>query len=137
MNVLPGKRALVAGTGPFLLIVADQLQRAGVDVAGVAETASRADLLCATPALFARPGLVWQGLRLHLRLRRRDVPFYWNHVLVEAQGADAVRRAVLAPCDGDGRPDRDRLHTVEVDTICAGYGFVPRIQLAQLAGCRL
>jgi hypothetical protein len=24
-----------------------------------------------------------------------------------------------------------------VDTLCAGYGFVPRTQLAQLAGCRL
>src|SRR5439155_13383703 len=60
-----------------------------------------------------------------------------KHVLVEAGGTDAVSRAVFAPCDGDGRPDRSRARTIEVDTICAGYGFVPRIQLAQLAGCRL
>jgi NADPH-dependent 2,4-dienoyl-CoA reductase/sulfur reductase-like enzyme len=137
MNVLPGKRALVAGTGPFLLVVADQLARAGVEVVGVVEMASRVDALRAVPALLARPGLVWQGMRLHLRLRRAGVPFYWKHVLFAAEGTDTVSRAVFAPCDKDGRPDRSRARTVEVDTICAGYGFVPRIQLAQLAGCRL
>jgi NADPH-dependent 2,4-dienoyl-CoA reductase/sulfur reductase-like enzyme len=48
-----------------------------------------------------------------------------------------VREAVFAPCGADGRADRDRARAVAVDTVCAGYGFVPRIQLAQLAGCRL
>src|SRR5262249_40166093 len=54
-----------------------------------------------------------------------------------ARGDDEVREARYAPCDADGRPDRGRARTVAVDTVCAGYGFVPRIQLAQLAGCRL
>jgi NADPH-dependent 2,4-dienoyl-CoA reductase/sulfur reductase-like enzyme len=137
MNVLPGRRALLAGTGPFLLVVADQLLRAGVQVAGVVEMASRGDTLWAGPALLACPGLVWRGLRLHYRLRRAGVPFYWSHLLVEATGPDAVRAAAFAPCNADGSADRSRAVTVEVDTICAGYGFVPRIQLAQLSGCRL
>ncbi len=137
MGVLPGRRALVAGTGPFLLVVAEQLRRAGMEVAGVVELAGGSDMVRALPGLLAQPGLLREGLRLLWRLRRAGVPIFRRHVVVEAQGDDQVRAAVVCPCDEQGRPDRSRARTVAVDTLCAGYGFVPRTQLAQLAGCRL
>ena len=37
MGICPGKRALVAGTGPLLLVVANQLADSGVEVAAVLE----------------------------------------------------------------------------------------------------
>jgi NADPH-dependent 2,4-dienoyl-CoA reductase/sulfur reductase-like enzyme len=137
MRVLPGKRALVAGTGPFLLVVAEQLHRAGMEVAGVVEMARTGEALRALPGLLARPGLLWEGLRLLRRTRRAGIPVLRGHVVVEARGKDEVREAVVAPCDAQGCPDRSRERTVAVDTLCVGYGFVPRTQLAQLAGCRL
>jgi NADPH-dependent 2,4-dienoyl-CoA reductase/sulfur reductase-like enzyme len=137
MRVLPGKRALVAGTGPFLLVVADQLQRGGMDVAGVVELAPLWETVRAAPGLMMHPRLLWQGLRYLCRLRWKGVPIYRGHVLIEARGQNEVHEAVFGPCDDHGHPDRLRTRTVSVDTVCAGYGFVPRIQLAQLAGCRL
>jgi NADPH-dependent 2,4-dienoyl-CoA reductase/sulfur reductase-like enzyme len=137
MGVRPGKRALIAGTGPFLLVVADQLHRAGVEIVGVVELASRGEAFRAARGLLANPGLLWEAARLHVRLRLARIPIHRGHVLIEARGTDEVREAVFAPCDADGRPHRSQARTVEVDTVCAGYGFVPRIQLAQLAGCRL
>ena len=44
---------------------------------------------------------------------------------------------VVAPCDKKWRPIRSRARVIDVDTLCVGYGFVPRSQLAQLAGCRM
>ena len=41
MKVLPGKRVLVAGSGPFLLVVASQLHAAGMEVVGVVEVSER------------------------------------------------------------------------------------------------
>jgi NADPH-dependent 2,4-dienoyl-CoA reductase/sulfur reductase-like enzyme len=137
MHVLPGRRALVAGTGPFLLVVAEQLHRAGMEVAGVVELAPRRDAVRALPGLVAHPGLLAEGLRLHYRLKRAGVPLHRGHVLVEARGDGEVREAVVAPCDGEGHPDRSRARVVPVDTVCAGYGFVPRTELAQMAGCKL
>jgi NADPH-dependent 2,4-dienoyl-CoA reductase/sulfur reductase-like enzyme len=137
LHVLPGRRALVAGTGPFLLVVAEQLHRAGMEVAGVVEMAPTGDAVRALPGLLAHPGLLGEGLRLLYRLRRAGIPVHRGHVLVEARGAGEVREAVFAPCDGDGHPDRSRVRVAQVDTVCAGYGFVPRTQLAQLAGCKL
>jgi NADPH-dependent 2,4-dienoyl-CoA reductase/sulfur reductase-like enzyme len=137
MRVLPGRRALVAGTGPFLLVVAEQLHRAGMEVAGVVELARAGEALRVLPGLLACPGLLAEGVRLLRRVRRAGIPVHRGHVVIEARGDGEVAAAVVAPCDEEGRPDRSRAWTVEVDTLCAGYGFVPRVQLAQLAGCRL
>ncbi len=136
-GVVPGKRALVAGTGPFLLVVAEQLRRAGVEVVALLELASAGEAFRAVPGMLSCPGLLWEGWQYLRRLRKLGVPILRGHILLEARGDGEVREATYAPCDRQGKPDRGRVRTVAVDTICAGYGFVPRIQLAQLAGCRL
>jgi NADPH-dependent 2,4-dienoyl-CoA reductase/sulfur reductase-like enzyme len=137
MRVLPGRRALVAGTGPFLLVVAEQLHRAGMEVAGVVELARAGEALRALPRLLACPGLLAEGLGLLRGVRRAGIPVHRGEVVVAAHGDEEVSAAVVAPCDSEGRPDRSLARTVAVDTLCVGYGFVPRTLLAQLAGCRL
>jgi NADPH-dependent 2,4-dienoyl-CoA reductase/sulfur reductase-like enzyme len=137
MQVRPGKRVVLAGTGPFLLVVAGQLHRAGMEVVGVVEAAKATEALRALPRLLWHPGLLWEGLGYLYRLQRAGIPVYRGQVVVEARGDGEVREAVLAPCDKEWRPDRSRAWTIAVDTLCVGYGFVPRTQLAQLAGCRM
>jgi len=136
-GILPGRRILVAGTGPFLLVVAEQLRRAGMDVAAVLEMASAGEAFRALPRLLSCPGLLWEGFNYLRRLWKQRVPILRGHVLLEARGEEEVREARYAPCNAEGKPDRTRACSVAVDTICAGYGFIPRIQLAQLAGCQL
>jgi NADPH-dependent 2,4-dienoyl-CoA reductase/sulfur reductase-like enzyme len=135
MHVLPGKRVLVAGTGPFLLVVANCLHDAGVRVVGVVECTTRSEALKAIPGLLSNLALASQGWRYLRRLRRAGIPIHTGHVILDAQGQEQVERVRFAPCDADWRPDRSRAVTVEVDTLCVGYGFIPRSELAQLAGC--
>jgi NADPH-dependent 2,4-dienoyl-CoA reductase/sulfur reductase-like enzyme len=137
MHVLPGKRALVAGSGPFLLVVAEQLQRAGVEVVGVVEATGTLKLARALPRLLLHPRLLWEGWGYLRRLRRAGIPVSRGQVVVEARGDGELREVVVAPCDARWHPDHGRARTIAVDTLCVGYGFVPRIQLATLAGCRL
>ncbi|MEX2121256.1 MAG: NAD(P)/FAD-dependent oxidoreductase [Pirellulales bacterium] len=137
MRMLPGRRILLAGTGPFLLVVAQTLHQAGADVVGIVEAAGKRDGLRVLSGLVAEPGLLLQGWRLLRQVRRAGIPIFWRHVLLEAQGDDETRQAVYAPCDAQWHPDRSRPRTAAVDTLCVGYGFVPRSQLAQLAGCRM
>lgn len=136
-QILPGRRVLVAGSGPFLLVVADQLHRSGMEVAGVVEAAHPRRVAGSLMGLCSRPDLIRQGWQLYRRLRRAGVPFHFGHVVVSATGNDELREVTLAPCDRSWQPDRTQARTVSVDTLCVGYGFVPRTQLAQLAGCRL
>jgi NADPH-dependent 2,4-dienoyl-CoA reductase/sulfur reductase-like enzyme len=137
MHVRPGQRAVVAGTGPFLLVVAEQLHRSGVKVAAVVEAAGKRAALRAVPGLLARPDLFCQGLGYLYRLRRAGIPIFRGHLVIEAHGQEDVEEVVLAPCDAAWRPDPKRAWSIAADTLCVGYGFVPRTQLAQLAGCRL
>jgi NADPH-dependent 2,4-dienoyl-CoA reductase/sulfur reductase-like enzyme len=137
MGVRPGKRVVVAGTGPFLLVVAEKLHRAGLEVAAVVEATTRRAAVAALPRLLAQPGLLWEGLGYLSRLRRAGIPLLRRHVVVEARGKEKVQEIVVAPCDGDWTPDRSRARTLLADTLCVGYGFVPRTQLAQLAGCAM
>ena len=55
-GVLPGRRVLLAGAGPFLLPVAAQLEAGGAEVVAVAEATRRRDWLRAGPRMAAYPG---------------------------------------------------------------------------------
>ncbi|HUY35778.1 MAG TPA: NAD(P)/FAD-dependent oxidoreductase [Pirellulales bacterium] len=137
MGVCPGKRVLIAGTGPFLLVVAEQLRKAGMEVVGVVEAVTTAEAIRALPRLLLYPNLLGEGLGYLHRLRRARVPMYRGEVVVEARGDAELREVVVARCDGEWRGDPARRRTFAVDTLCIAYGFVPRAQLAQLAGCRM
>ncbi|HEV3021903.1 MAG TPA: FAD/NAD(P)-binding oxidoreductase [Pirellulales bacterium] len=137
MRVRPGRRALVAGSGPFLLVVAEQLHRAGMEVAGVVEAASTAELVAALPRLWLHPSLAWDGMGYLNRLRRAQVPIHRGQIVVAAEGERELCRVVVAPCDTEWRPDTSRARTIDADTLAIAYGFAPRTQLAQLAGCKM
>lgn len=137
MRVRPGHRVLLAGTGPFLLVVACALAKAGVNVVGIVEAATTLDGFRALPSLLWHPKLLHQGWRYLHHVKRAGIPQYRGHVVLEAHGDERVRSVTFAPCDREWFPDRSRAREVEVDTMCVGYGFVPRTQLAQLAGCRM
>ena len=135
-GVLPGRRALVAGSGPLLLVVADSLRRAGATVVEVVEAAPTARVWRALPRLAAAPALLRRGLAYRLELARARVAFRAGHTVIEARGRDEVEAAVVAPIDGAGRVDRARARTLAVDTVVVGFGLVPSTELTRLLGCR-
>jgi hydrogen cyanide synthase HcnB len=136
MRVRPGERALVAGTGPLLQVVAGQLHHAGVHVVAVLE-AGRSP---ANPGMVARAwrqwGLLSDGLRYRLDLMRARIPVLYNHAVFEANGGDALSNVTYGTVSAsDWRPIRERQRRVDVDLLIAGYGFVPSVELCELAGC--
>jgi NADPH-dependent 2,4-dienoyl-CoA reductase/sulfur reductase-like enzyme len=136
MKILPGKRALVAGSGPFLLVVAGQLHAAGVEVVGVVEAARRRDILRHIPGLLSNRKLLAQGRQYYRTLQRAGIPFHWGHLVTKADGNESVEQATITPCNAQSRPQGQGT-TIPVDTLCVGYGFVPRTDLAQMADCRM
>jgi NAD(P)H-nitrite reductase large subunit len=60
-----------------------------------------------------------------------------SRIVVAAHGDGALREIEHAPVDAGWNPDRSRAVRMEADALLIGFGFVPRVQLAQMAGCRL
>jgi len=136
-GVSPGRRVLLAGTGPFLLVVALALHEMGVTVVGIADTLRRRDAFWKLPALLADGKLLKQGLDYVGGVRKAGIPLLTGHIVTRAEGHGRLEQVVVAPCDADWVPDHGRSRPIVADTLCIGYGFVPRLGLAQLAGCEL
>jgi NADPH-dependent 2,4-dienoyl-CoA reductase/sulfur reductase-like enzyme len=136
-GVSPGRRVLLAGTGPFLLVVALALHEMGVTVVGIADTLRRRDAFWKLPSLLADGKLLKQGLDYVGGVRKAGIPLLTGHIVTRAEGHGRLEQVVVAPCDADWVPDHGRSRPIVADTLCIGYGFVPRLGLAQLAGCEL
>jgi D-hydroxyproline dehydrogenase subunit alpha len=134
-GVLPGRRVLLAGAGPFLLPVAEHLVKAGAEVAAVAEATRRTDWLRRAPRMLRHAERL--AGYLGYRARLRGVPFLWGHVIVRADGDGRVESATLARADSDWRPLRGTERSFSVDAVATAYGFLPSVELARALGCAL
>jgi NADPH-dependent 2,4-dienoyl-CoA reductase/sulfur reductase-like enzyme len=138
-RVLPGRRVLVAGTGPVALAFAAQLLAAGVRVVEVVEAAPFPGIVGATNLLRGAVGnlpRLNQGIGYLRYLRRRGVPFRYSQMIVGVEGTREVERAIVARVDRQWRPISGTERAIPVDTVCLGYGFSPSTELGRLAGCR-
>lgn len=137
MRVSPGERALVAGTGPLLLVVANQLQKVGVKVVAVLEAGRVPWSPRAIPKVWGEWGLLKDAWDYWRGLRRARIPLLFNHTIFEAHGQDEVTGASFGPIDpGDWRPLRNKDQRTDLDLVVVGFGFVPNTELTELAGCR-
>lgn len=137
-RTLAGRRIVLAGAHPLLLIAAAQLVRAGADVAEVAFAQSLPGPAELTRALAALPGnraKVAEGTTAVRTLRQAGVPIRTHTLILRAEGAEHVTGAVLARVDRNWRPIPGTERTVDCDTVGTGYGFVPSTELARQAGC--
>lgn len=133
--VLPGRRILMSGTGPFQLPVATQLLEAGGNVVEILECRRAAAFFHPFPQPWRHLDKLREAAGYYSALLKRRIPLRYGQVVVEARGDGAVEEAVIAPVGADGRPRLDECRTVAVDAILTNFGFVPALQLARLLGC--
>ena len=119
-RVLPGRRAIMLGSGNVGLIVAYQLLQAGAKVEAVLEAMPQVG-----------------GYFVHAaKLRRSGVPILTSHTIAEARGTDGVEEAVAVALDDNWRPVPGTERVFRVDLICVAVGLSPESDLCRMAGCR-
>ncbi|MQS11509.1 FAD-binding protein [Streptomyces kaniharaensis] len=132
--VLPGRRIVVAGSGPLLLAAASSLVTAGAEVPSVVEATDYLGYARRPGVLAAVPGKLVEGaghgsalLRHRVRLRRRSA-------VVEAHGTDRVNAVTVARLDADWRPVPGTERRIDCDALAVGHGLLPQIELATELG---
>jgi NADPH-dependent 2,4-dienoyl-CoA reductase/sulfur reductase-like enzyme len=136
-DVLPGKRVLLAGSGPLLLAAACEMIRLGAQVAGVLEASDPRRWLRHAPAMWSQWERLVEGLGYLRRMRQAGVPYRFGRAVVAAYGHTRVERVDIAALDAGGRPRLDTVEQIAVDALCVSFGLTPNIELAQLAGAAL
>jgi len=128
--VLPGRRAVVAGTGPLLLPVAAGLAAAGTDVAGLYDSADPRAFAKHASALIRNPEKLVEGAGYAAHLARHGVRIRFRHTIVRAHGSERLEAVTVA------RPDGSQ-HRIECDTLAVSHGMLPHVEIAQTLGAAL
>lgn len=133
-GVVPGRRAVVAGTGPFLLPVATALAAAGVEVVTVCEAGAPSAWLRHPAAVLGAPAKVFEGAGYAAALLRHRIPYRPRTAVVRIHGEDAVEAVTIARVDRQGRPVASTERVLAVDLVGLGWGFTPSLELVLAAG---
>jgi thioredoxin reductase/bacterioferritin-associated ferredoxin len=136
-RVLPGRRILLAGTGPLLLVVASQLAKAGAHIVAVTEAVATRKLFRHATTLARSWSTTRLGIGYRWTLLKARVPWIAPAIVVRIEGKREVERATIARVDQEWRPIPGTEQSFDVDTVCLGYGLIPSVELFRLCGCSL
>jgi NADPH-dependent 2,4-dienoyl-CoA reductase/sulfur reductase-like enzyme len=131
---LAGRRALVAGTGPFLLPVATGLADAGAEVVGICEAGAITSWLRHLGGAVQVPSKGLEGVTYAAALLKHRIPYRTRTAVTAIHGETEVDSATLADLDRDGRVVRGSGRTVAVDLVALGWGFTPSLELIVAVG---
>jgi D-hydroxyproline dehydrogenase subunit alpha len=126
-----GRRAVVAGTGPFLLPVAEQLAKAGAEVVAVCEANQLTGWARHAAAVAGVPAKILEGTRYAAALARWRIPYRIRTAVTRINADDSGSRVgsvQLSRLDANGRVLRS-LPPTEVDLVALGWGFTPSMEL--------
>ncbi len=115
---VPGRRAVIVGSGDIGLIMARRLKLIGADVEAVVEI---------------QP--VPSGIKRNIVQCLDDfsIPLYLGHVVTAIHGARRVTGVSVAPLE-NGVPRTDRSFRIECDTVLLSVGLVPENELSRPLG---
>ena len=112
---VPGKEAVIVGSGDIGLIMARRLSWVGVKVKAVVE-------IMPYPSGLTR--------NIVQCLHDYDIPLHLSHAVTKIHGADRVSKVTISPLV-DGAPDLDKSFDVDCDTLLFSVGLIPEIELAK------
>lgn len=131
---LVGRRAVVAGTGPFLLPVASALAAAGAQVVGICEAGTPTSWLPQLRGALQVPSKGIEAAAYAARLARHRTPYWTRSAVTRIDGDDHARRVTVAKVDRAGRVQPGSSREIGVDLVALGWGFTPSLELVTAVG---
>jgi NADPH-dependent 2,4-dienoyl-CoA reductase/sulfur reductase-like enzyme len=119
---LPGRRAVILGSGDIGLIMARRLTLEGCKVEGVFELMPYSN------------GLTRNVVQC---LDDYGIPLHLSTTVTRIHGRDRIEAVTVAPVDAAGRSDAARAWDVPCDTLLLSIGLIPENELSESLGLAL
>ncbi|MBY8882054.1 NAD(P)/FAD-dependent oxidoreductase [Streptomyces sp. PLK6-54] len=132
-RALAGRRAVVGGTGPFLLPVASGLAHAGAQVAAVVEANATLGWLRDPVGAVSAPGKGVEAAQYAATLARHRIPYRTRTVIRAILGDGRVEAVRTVKVDREGRPAGPE-REIAADLVALGWGFTPSLELPLMLG---
>ena len=123
------KQVVLAGSGPLLLLLAQQYRAAGVIITALLDTTPKSNYWYATPWLMAgltTPKQLLKGLWLTL-VQRIKTPYITGVSGIEVLGEECVT--------GVSYTVAGKVYDIDCNLIMLHQGLIPETQMGQLLGC--
>ncbi|MBE5817379.1 MAG: FAD-binding protein [Clostridiales bacterium] len=119
---LPGKKAVILGSGDIGLIMARRLTLEGAQVLGVYELMSYSS-----------------GLKRNIVqcLEDFNIPLYFNHTVTQVHGKERLEGISVAEVDSNRRPIPATERYIECDLLVLSVGLIPENELSRNANVTL
>ena len=136
-GVIPGNNVVVSGTGPLQIALVYHLVNAGARVTAVVDPNSMFGMAPTGWKLLTGGGVdkLIMGMKYLLKIRKKNVPFYYSHIVTEVIGKDKVQGAVISRVDSQWKPIAGTEREVQADVVATGYNLLPITEAARLIGC--
>jgi NAD(P)H-nitrite reductase large subunit len=112
-NHLPGKKAIILGSGDIGLIMARRLHLEGMNVIGVVERLPYAG------------GLTRNVVQC---LEDFEIPLYLSHTISEVRGSSRLEAVKMVKVDDSLNPIDGTEKWIEVDTLILSAGLIPHVE---------
>ncbi len=133
-GLVPKEPLLIAGSGPFVWLVAEHLLALDAPITAILDTTPLAQVFPAmkeVPGAVKRLDFMMKGVRLiadvHLTARKKNVPIYRNVKELQAQGQKKLERV--------GARAGSKQLSFEVSTLLVSEGIIPNTSLLRQVGC--
>ncbi|WP_155095722.1 NAD(P)/FAD-dependent oxidoreductase [Paracoccus aestuariivivens] len=129
-SAVPQGRIVLAGCGPLLYLLANQLSDAGAHIVALLDTSDRRQRWAAIQHLpsFAASPYLRKGLSLLVSAYRR-IKVIGGVQDIAVSGQDRAEKVRFST--------RKKQHVIEADTVLLHQGVIPAINLTSAAGCEL
>ena len=136
-RILPGKRILLAGSGPLQMAAAAHLCENGAEVVSVLENAPNLFWrgIPYLPAVWGQWARIKEGFGYLKTLIAARVPYKIGWTIVSAKGEERVQEVTIAKLDRQGSPIPGSRQTLAVDTVVVGNGLTPGTELSRQLNC--
>jgi thioredoxin reductase/bacterioferritin-associated ferredoxin len=137
-GVVPGRRFVVAGSGPLPLVLTRNLLNSGARVAAMVSAVSIGKAAAQAPILFVSvdPYKLAAGMLYIWTLRRHRVPVLSAAAVTRAMGDGVLSSVIVQNLDRSWAPLPKSRRQIRVDAAAVTYGLVPATELTRLRGCR-
>jgi len=121
-GILPGRRAVILGSGDIGLIMARRMTLEGMDVVAAHEV---------------KPEPSGLSRNIHQCLEDYGIPLELSSTVTAVHGRNRVERVTVAAVDGSMRPIAGTERDIACDTLILSVGLIPENELAQSLGVPL
>ena len=137
-SLVPGGKLVLAGSGPLLLLLANQYLRAGVKIQALLDTTPAGRLTQSfgklIPAQKTYHDLV-KGTGLIWNIKRAGVPYYKNVQGLSIAGNTKLDRVTFHAARKGSKQVSDG--GIEADTLLLHQGVIPNVRIPLAAGCEI